>query len=267
MLLILRLSAIACDSARGCLALAHGPSRPSCARQVAQNGDDAKLPRRRRLGAARGRGTRLLFFGGWDGSHTCADLLEIDSSPWLGEPLSSSSAAEIRGKRPSGVQRDASGEACRSSGGGELTRGSAPAVGGEYPVLPGGIGFSSSGGGGAMDATVAMERIEARHEEELQRMRGEVARLRMSNELMARELAKVKTVVGGSMPGMDVEALASRKEVEALKMEVARLRRHNAQERESDQATMHAEMEALKRMVHALSLRVSDVTEAGGDAA
>ena len=124
-------------------------------------------------------------------------------------------------------------------------------------------GFGSSGSGGGIE--VAMERMEARHEEELQRMRGEVARLRMSNELMARELTKLKTLVGASMPGerggVDVDALASRKEVEALRLELGRLRKLNAQEREGDHAALHAEIDSLKRTVHALSLHM---TEASG---
>ena len=85
---------------------------------------------------------------------------------------------------------------------------------------------------------MTIERMEARHEEELQRMRGEVARLRMSNELMSRELGKLKTIVGAALPGehggVDVDALASRKEVEALKLEMARMRRLHAQERDSE---------------------------------
>ena len=110
-----------------------------------------------------------------------------------------------------------------------------------------------------------MERLEEKHEEELQRLRGEVARLRMSNELMGREMSKLKTIVGASMPGefggVDVDALASRKEVEALRAEVAKLRRLRDQERELDQGTTHAEIESLKRMVHALSMRLADVTD------
>ena len=249
----------------------------TCEWQVVQQGDGAKLPRRRRLAAARGAGTRLLFFGGWDGSHTCADLLEIDTSPWLrlDAPAPGGPSPEVRAKRAGAggaLERVAAGpEGASAAGMGHGGRGDPRSAGAaaansrEYAVLPGGLGFGSSGPGGGME--VAMERLEARHEEELQRMRGEVARLRMSNELMSRELTKLKTVVGASMPGehggLDLDSLASRKEVEALKMEVARLRRINSQERESDQAALHAELDSLKRTVHALSLRISDVAEAG----
>jgi len=107
-----------------------------------------------------------------------------------------------------------------------------------------------------------MERLEARHEEELQRMRGEVARLRMSNELMGRELGKLKSLVGASLPGehggIDVDSLATRREVDALKAEVAKLRRLGAQEREADQGAVHAELDSLKRAMHGLSLRLEE---------
>ena len=99
-------------------------------------------------------------------------------------------------------------------------------------------------------------------------MRGEVARLRMSNELMGRDLAKLKTLVGTMLPGehggVDVDALASRKEIDALRAEMAKLRRLHAQEREADQGASRAEVDALRRTVHALSLRLSDVAEAAG---
>jgi N-acetylneuraminic acid mutarotase len=261
----------------------------TCGWRVVQSGDAAKLPRRRRLGAARGSGTRVLFFGGWDGSHTCADLLEMDTSPWLQleRQAARTASSDVKAKRAG------AGAVSGSSGGGGGERGgllsavtvAAPdgaAAGrrsgsggvdgvGQYAVLPGGGGFGSSGGGSSSgNVEVAMERMESRHEEELQRMRGEVARLRMSNELMSRELSKLKTIVGAAMPGehggMDIDSLATRKEVEGLKMEMARMRRLHAQEREGDQAAAHAEMDSLKRMLHALSLRISDVAEAAAHA-
>jgi hypothetical protein len=96
---------------------------------VVQHGDSAKLPRRRRLGAARGAGTRLLLFGGWDGTHTCADLIEVDTSGWLKMDASqlaqlsasagggSGAAQEVKAKRqpssgslaPTGVTSGAGG--------------------------------------------------------------------------------------------------------------------------------------------------------------
>ena len=258
-----------------------------CAWQVLQTGDDAKRPSRRRLGAARGSGPRLHFFGGWDGSHTCADLLEIDTSRWLRleAPASRQPSPEVKAKRAGGerggggagergraggalslVARGPAGSAAAGRGGGgrgDPRSGVGTATGQGYAVLPGGIGFGSdASGGGGGSVEIAMERLEARHEEELQRMRGEVARLRMSNELMSRELSKLKTVVGAAMPGehggIDVDALATRREVEALKMEMARMRRLHAQEREGDQVAMHAEMDSLKREMRALSTRLSD---------
>ena len=99
----------------------------------------------------------------------------------------------------------------------------------------------------------------------MQRLRGEVARLRMSNELMGRELSRLKTVVGAALPGegggLDVESLATRKELEAVRAEVAKLRRMRDQERELDQSAMHAEVDHLKRLVHALTMRLADVAD------
>ena len=243
-------------------------------------GSGAALPRRRRLGAARGSGTRLLLFGGWDGTHTCADLLEVDTSRWLRidgtkAPASSTQPpppqppqhggrvvmAEVKGTRPPAMGK--------GGGGG--------AGGGQVAALPGGGGgFGSElmpfggGGVGGGDVETAIERLEMRHEEELQRMRGEVARLRMSNELMAREMAKLKALVGtqhGGGGNFDVDALASRREIEELKGEVQRLRRKNAQERDADAGAMRAEMDALKRMVNALSMRVTpDIADDAGRA-
>lgn len=163
---------------------------------------------------------------------------------------------QMRGSA-SGTEVSAKRMAGGSKGG---AAGDAPEFGG----LASGSGFGSSGNGGL---EVTVERMEARQEEELQRMRGEVARLRMSNELMGRELAKLKTIVGAGMPGehggIDVDALASRKEVDALKAEISKLRRLRDQERELDQSAVHAEIDSLKRMVHSLSLRLADAADAG----
>jgi chromosome segregation ATPase len=134
--------------------------------------------------------------------------------------------------------------------------------------MAGGVGFGSAPGGAAGVAEVTIERLEARHEEELQRMRGEVARLRMSNELMSREMSKLKSVVGAALPGeyggIDVDSLASRKEVEALKAELAKLKRQHSQERDSDQGALHAEVDSLRRAMHSLSMRVNDMQGGGG---
>jgi hypothetical protein len=67
----------------------------------------------------------------------------------------------------------------------------------------------------------------------------------------------------GEHGGVDVDALASRKEMEALRAEVSKLRRLREQERELDQGAVRAEIDSLKRMVNALSLRLADVTAEG----
>jgi N-acetylneuraminic acid mutarotase len=228
----------------------------TCAWRVAARGDAERLPRRRRLGVARASGTRILFFGGWDGSHTVADLLEIDTSPWLRMDAPA---------QPAPNSRPVEAKAMAAGGGGT---GGGATGGGAARAGPG--AFDSSGGplvaGGGAAAELALERMEARHEEELQRMRGEVARLRMSNELMGRELGKLKSLVGASMPGehggLDVDALATKQEVEALRAEVAKLRRLHSQERESDKGALRAEVDSLRRAVHMLSVRL-DGADAG----
>ena len=254
------------------------PARVACA--VAQkiiHGDDAKLPRRRRLGACRGAGTRMILFGGWDGSHTCADLIEIDTSPWLRldraqrqqqqqqqqqqqrqQPMLGGAPGPAQHLQMGGSASGTEVSAKRMAGG---SKGGAAGDAPEFGGLASGSGFGSSGNGGL---EVTVERMEARQEEELQRMRGEVARLRMSNELMGRELHKLKSLVGVALPGgsggggVDVDSLAHKREVEGLKAELASLRRLHAQEREADQNALHAEMDSLRRMVQALAVRVAD---------
>ncbi|KOO29923.1 kelch repeat [Chrysochromulina tobinii] len=229
----------------------------SCTWRVALHGDSAKLPRKRRLAAARGAGTRLLLFGGWEGTHTSSELLEIDTSEWL-RLEGAGGAHDVKAKRLPGGTLNAVPASAGGAGGGAL----ATFEGGAgVPLLRAhGHGFGSDAGGhGAHEARLEemMERLEARHEEELQRMRGEVARLRMSNELMGRELGKLKTLVGASLPGehggLDVEALATKAQLDVLKAEVAKLRRLGAQEREADKGAMHAEIDSLRRAVHALA--------------
>ena len=144
-----------------------------------------------------------------------------------------------------------------------------PAANGEQEVANGpggGGGFGSGGGGGGGDgldaathATVA--RMEERHEDELKRMRGEVARLRMSNELMAKDLTKLKAIVGtskGAKDNFDVDELASKTELEALRAEVGKLRRQAASERDAEKATAQLEIESLRRELRALEVRVRD---------
>ena len=84
----------------------------------------------------------------------------------------------------------------------------------------------------------------------------------MSNELTGRELAKLKSIVGAELPGthggLDVDALASRKEVDDLKHELTKLRRRHEQERELEGGAMRAEIDSLKSMVQALSLRLAE---------
>ena len=87
----------------------------------------------------------------------------------------------------------------------------------------------------------------------------------MSNELMNRELHKLKSLVGAGMPGeaggVDVDALASRGEVEALKAELAKARRLHTQERDADKGALHAEIDALRRAVQALTTRAAGEAE------
>ena len=232
----------------------------SCTWQVALHGDSAKVPRRRRLAAARGSGTRLLLFGGWDGSHTTAELLEVDTSPWLRLDVPGQAAHDVKAKRMPGASMLNQGAAPGMStipGGGTLSTFDGAGMDG----MPG-FG-SAAGGSGALEEL--MERMESKHEEELQRMRGEVARLRMSNELMSRELGKLKSLVGASLPGehggIDVDALATKGEVDALKAEVAKLRRLGAQEREADKGALHAEIDSLRRAVHALAEHIDSRAE------
>ena len=78
---------------------------------------------------------------------------------------------------------------------------------------------------------------------------------------------KLKSLVGAQLPGdhggVDVDALASRREVEALKAEVAKLRKLGSQEREADQGALHAELDSLRRAVHALALHIDEGREGG----
>ena len=62
----------------------------------------------------------------------------------------------------------------------------------------------------------------------------------------------------GTHGGLDVDALASRKEVDDLKHELTKLRRRHEQERELEGGAMRAEIDSLKSMVQALSLRLAE---------
>ena len=95
------------------------------------------------------------------------------------------------------------------------------------------------------------------------------ARLKMSSDLMAREMARMKALVGSKAPasrGVDVDDLASRRDVAELRSELAKFRRHAAQEREVADGATHAQLEQLKRLVRSLEYKLhrDNVTESGG---
>ena len=88
----------------------------------------------------------------------------------------------------------------------------------------------------------------------------------MSNDLMAREMSRMKALVGSKAPavrGLDVDDLASRREVAELRAEIGKLRRQAAQERDVAEGSTHAQLEQLKRAVNSLEYKL----QGGGGAA
>ena len=60
----------------------------------------------------------------------------------------------------------------------------------------------------------------------------------MSNEVLTKELHKMKTLVGAANPaadgaGVDVDALASKRELESIRVELSKLRRQGSQDHEA----------------------------------
>ena len=63
-------------------------------------------------------------------------------------------------------------------------------------------------------------------------LRGEVARLKMANDVLTKEMAKMKALVGAKATaagGVDVDDLASRREVEGLRAELGKFKRQSGQ--------------------------------------
>jgi len=235
--------------------------------QIAINGDRSGLPRRRRLDIVRGSGTRLLLFGGWDGSRTTDDMMELDTSEWLALDVMPG-GAKPRPKQigldgtyqPEGTVATTGGTGAptAANGFGSVVNGFGSVKGGGgSPMLTGGVGARGSGLGGGVDAI--LERMEAKHGEEMKVLRGEVARLKMANETMTRDMARMKALVGGRAPaakGIDVEDLASRRDVAELRAELAKHRRQAAQDREVSDGTLSAQVDQLRRIVRGLEQRL-----------
>ena len=84
--------------------------------------------------------------------------------------------------------------------------------------------------------------------DEIKKLRGELARLKMSNEVLTKELHKMKTLVGAANPaadgaGVDVDALASKRELESIRVELSKLRRQGSQDHEA----LRLEVQQIKR--------------------
>lgn len=128
---------------------------------------EGTLPRRRRLGLVRGSGTRLVLFGGWDGTATVDDMLELDTTPWLRldgaapakPPLASSMRPDELRRAPAAAE-EAGG--VRSDG---ITPGGFVGAhgGGRGGMAGGGGGFSTGGGTGPSELGL----LEGRYDEEM----------------------------------------------------------------------------------------------------
>ena len=217
--------------------------------QVVMDGNEGGLPKRRRHAAARGSGTRLLFFGGWDGTQTTADLYEVDTSSWLRMEAVPKEAPAAGGAR---------GQAGAMAAGAQAA--SAGARAGELQALNGGAGGAGAGGGVRPAEIEAIHRREEQTAETMKQLRGEIARLKMANELMGKEMTRLKTLVGARTPGaaggIDPDALATKGELEALRAEVAKSKRTAAQERELATGRMQSELDEMKRMMRSFQLKM-----------
>jgi len=239
----------------------------SAACQVVVEGAAAKLPRRRRHSAARGSGTRLLLFGGWDGGRTTGDLHELDTSGWLrldapnrGRPLRAPSAIEERKAADLADTRVTPSAGPSANGAsGAVVRASSGA---------GAPGCSYLGGFGGGDGTSEeIERLQQAHREETKQLRGEIARLKMNHDSMAADLARMKALVGaqkqfqGAQGGFDVDALVTKKEFDALRLELSKVRRAGTAEVEVAQGSMAAELDDMRRTVRILEYRLAGFME------
>jgi hypothetical protein len=68
----------------------------------------------------------------------------------------------------------------------------------------------------------------------------------------------------GVAGGLDCDDLASRKDVESMRHEVARSRRQASQDLDSWQVTVRAELEGLKRSVQGLELSLQQAQQQQG---
>tara|TARA_B100000524_G_C23352266_1_gene262545 strand:- start:20 stop:442 length:423 start_codon:yes stop_codon:yes gene_type:complete len=95
-----------------------------------------------------------------------------------------------------------------------------------------------------------------RHEIELKHLRGEVARLKVANALLTKDVTRMKALAGVQVTeggggaaggGVDMEELASKKEILQLRAELSRARTQAREEAALRQGEICAELEVLKR--------------------
>ena len=95
-----------------------------------------------------------------------------------------------------------------------------------------------------------------RHEIELKQLRGEVARLKVANALLTKDVSQMKALAGVHVTegggaaaggGVDMEELASKKEILQLRAELSRARKQAREEAALRQSEICAELEVLKR--------------------
>ena len=228
--------------------------------QVVMDGETGGLPKRRRHAVSRGSGTRLLFFGGWDGAQTTASLFELDATSWLRmdavAPPASASTNGAHGRAGAMVTGAAASKAgsmqvANIGGGGGLAFGGG-----------GGGGQGQGGGGGGVKPAEfeALQRREEQAQEMMKVMRGEIARLKVANELSNKEMNRLKVLVGartpGSAGGIDPDELATKGELEALRLEMVKSKRQAAQERELASGRVQTELDEMKRQLRGFQLKL-----------
>ena len=126
----------------------------------------------------------------------------------------------------------------------------------------GGGGQGQGGGGGGVTPAEfeALQRREEQAQEMMKVMRGEIARLKVANELSNKEMNRLKALVGartpGSAGGIDPDDLATKGELEALRLELVKSKRQAAQERELATGRVQAELDEMKRQLRGLQLKL-----------
>jgi len=226
--------------------------------QVVMDGETGGLPKRRRHAVSRGSGTRLLFFGGWDGTQTTASLFELDATSWLrmdavapAPSVAANGAHGTAGTMVTGAAASKAGlmQVANLGGGGGLAFGGG-----------GGVGQGGGGGGVTPAEFEALQRREEQAQEMMKVMRGEIARLKVANELSNKEMNRLKALVGartpGSAGGIDPDALVTKGELEALRLELVKSKRQAAQERELATGRVQAELDEMKRQLRGLQLKL-----------